>query len=580
MPDKRYNRTPLSDSTVSAVQRTKPGRQLQTGATLIWFIVWLLGMAAIVYWCVDRHLPAIQEHILGNARAAVADSQVANVNLAVDGREAVLWGAVANEEQKLSVFNAVRNADGIRTVKNNLTILAQVETANSAQSDENIIVKSAVPVTPEPSETQALNTADNTSTEPETKAEPETSTVAETAETNDTPPDDSDAELVAQDNNVNDKADGDSGIAAVANAIATAPTTTDAEPKPTENTSAKDDSVEAKANALIQQALQRRDQGESLIDPETPKPQQASENKQQEPAIEKPAEQQTTTATELTQPSFSMQVEGDKLVMGGDMSNRDSLLVFVQSAMTLFNANYVINGVQVSEETAQANWLPSLTAFLPFISSVENAGINITDSQITLSGVAGSEEQHDAVINQALSGLPGLSLVERISISEATVTDTTTTATNSTNATTDTNTQQSSATGNLNANASQQATTESAPELLRREFNSLADTAILFESGSDVLTDESRTTVQAIADLFLLYTNVDVDINGHTDSVGNAQANLELSQLRANAVRDYLVQLGVSDIRLNAYGFGDGVPIADNGTVEGRRLNRRIEFNF
>jgi OmpA-OmpF porin, OOP family len=68
-------------------------------------------------------------------------------------------------------------------------------------------------------------------------------------------------------------------------------------------------------------------------------------------------------------------------------------------------------------------------------------------------------------------------------------------------------------------------------------------------------------------------------VEGHTDSVGNANANLRLSQARSESVRDYLVRNGIAPERVQAIGYGEERPVADNSTDEGRALNRRVEFN-
>ncbi len=72
--------------------------------------------------------------------------------------------------------------------------------------------------------------------------------------------------------------------------------------------------------------------------------------------------------------------------------------------------------------------------------------------------------------------------------------------------------------------------------------------------------------------------NVKIEVAGHTDSVGDEEVNLQLSQQRADAVRKYLVQSGVPPEQVEATGYGENQPIADNATVEGRKTNRRIEF--
>ena len=69
-----------------------------------------------------------------------------------------------------------------------------------------------------------------------------------------------------------------------------------------------------------------------------------------------------------------------------------------------------------------------------------------------------------------------------------------------------------------------------------------------------------------------------VKIVGHTDSSGDASKNLLLSQQRANAVKDYLITKSVSADNLSTEGVGSNKPVADNDTAEGRRKNRRIEF--
>lgn len=74
-------------------------------------------------------------------------------------------------------------------------------------------------------------------------------------------------------------------------------------------------------------------------------------------------------------------------------------------------------------------------------------------------------------------------------------------------------------------------------------------------------------------------TNAPVSIEGHTDWIGTDAYNQGLSERRANAVRDYLVQNGISPSRLSTSGYGESRPIASNETREGRALNRRVELH-
>ena len=69
-----------------------------------------------------------------------------------------------------------------------------------------------------------------------------------------------------------------------------------------------------------------------------------------------------------------------------------------------------------------------------------------------------------------------------------------------------------------------------------------------------------------------------VRVEGHTDWIGSDAYNQKLSENRARAVRDYLIQKGVEPSRLEAVGYGESRPVADNNTVQGRARNRRTEF--
>jgi outer membrane protein OmpA-like peptidoglycan-associated protein len=97
-----------------------------------------------------------------------------------------------------------------------------------------------------------------------------------------------------------------------------------------------------------------------------------------------------------------------------------------------------------------------------------------------------------------------------------------------------------------------------------------------FASGSARLTDSARASLRRLA--AVLPARAKLRIEGHTDSQGVAAANLALSQQRAEAVRQALVEAGIAPARLKAIGLGQTVPVADNGSAEGRARNRRVEL--
>ncbi len=101
---------------------------------------------------------------------------------------------------------------------------------------------------------------------------------------------------------------------------------------------------------------------------------------------------------------------------------------------------------------------------------------------------------------------------------------------------------------------------------------------LLFDFNSSELRKDTITQLDKLAKILMKYDNLDITVEGHTDSIGNETQNLELSELRAKSVRDYLVQKGVSPKRIKSNGFGKSRPIATNDTPEGRRKNRRVEI--
>jgi OOP family OmpA-OmpF porin len=107
----------------------------------------------------------------------------------------------------------------------------------------------------------------------------------------------------------------------------------------------------------------------------------------------------------------------------------------------------------------------------------------------------------------------------------------------------------------------------------------VATHGLLFDTGSDQLRAESKPTLDAIGQLFAQHGDLKLRIEGHTDNVGNAAANLALSERRAAAVRQALVATyHVDAARLTSAGLGQGKPAASNDTPEGRQQNRRVEL--
>lgn len=115
------------------------------------------------------------------------------------------------------------------------------------------------------------------------------------------------------------------------------------------------------------------------------------------------------------------------------------------------------------------------------------------------------------------------------------------------------------------------------------KMNNSSDRAVVrniyFDFGNTKVTDESLPVLQAIFDKMREYPQMKIEIAGHTDNIGDDETNQWISQKRADAVRNWLIQKGISKTRIIAKGYGESQPMATNDNEkEGRELNRRIEI--
>ena len=326
-----------------------------------------------------------------------------------------------------------------------------------------------------------------------------------------------------------------------------------------------------------------------------------------------------TESTSLLAPSLDFNIEGKTLAVSGKLSNNDDIAPLIRAAMVTFDLDYISNTIELSDEIENASWLKSVSELLPDMAGLENPSIEINKDDIHLGGSAPNTETQDAVLGAAVSVLGAYNMSEDIALknpdssapiagenTDSNVTQAPTApnetieiadaanADNTNITTTDavdaanegdtniTTTEDSDAIGEPSDQTDDKIKTSisAAPaDALKNAFNDLPSVDILFESSSDILTIDSLDVLDSIASVLLKHPDIPIRIEGHTDASGTKQDNLLLSQLRANSVRDYLVDRGVSIYRLKAYGFGEGVPISDNSTPDGRADNRRIEFN-
>lgn len=103
---------------------------------------------------------------------------------------------------------------------------------------------------------------------------------------------------------------------------------------------------------------------------------------------------------------------------------------------------------------------------------------------------------------------------------------------------------------------------------------------ITFDTNSSRISSQFYAVLDDVASILTKYDKTLLQIEGHTDSTGGNQLNQNLSEARANSVKNYLSQQRVFIQRIRTTGYGESAPIASNATVEGRAQNRRVELRI
>jgi outer membrane protein OmpA-like peptidoglycan-associated protein len=101
---------------------------------------------------------------------------------------------------------------------------------------------------------------------------------------------------------------------------------------------------------------------------------------------------------------------------------------------------------------------------------------------------------------------------------------------------------------------------------------------VLFDTGKYSLKPGAREKLAKISGIVLAYPSLALEVEGHTDSVGSDDSNVQLSESRANSVRVFLIGQGIVSSTIGAHGYGESQPVATNDTAVGRQQNRRVEL--
>ncbi len=228
-------------------------------------------------------------------------------------------------------------------------------------------------------------------------------------------------------------------------------------------------------------------------------------------------------------------VQAAPIVVEGVVPNESSKQAILVKMQSVYGADQVVDKIQVRPVSAPNGWSDYVTRVItPDLKKVKQGQLRVRGTQIELTGKMSNPNE----IQPTASNFQ--SLVQQPYRFNA----------------------------QLSVNLAEQKVIDDA----------LKDRIIEFESGSAILTEAGKRILDEMAVALNKVGGKQVKIIGHTDSSGDASRNVILSKERAVAVQDYLVSKNIATDRLSTEGKGSSEPIADNATADGRRKNRRIEF--
>ena len=224
------------------------------------------------------------------------------------------------------------------------------------------------------------------------------------------------------------------------------------------------------------------------------------------------------------------------VVVAGTVPDEATRAAILGRLHALYGAARVVDRIEVDGVVAPANWSARVAAMLdPAITGVSGGELAVEGNSVRIRGNVANEAVRQQVASAlATAAGPGYQVRN----------------------------------GLLATGGGSQAVLDQA----------LADRIIEFRSGSAELTAGGRAILDEMAAALVRIGRQQVQVIGHTDSVGPRQANVTLSLQRAIAVKEYLEAAGVDADNLGVQGFGPDRPVAGNDTEEGRARNRRIEF--
>ncbi|MBJ3761689.1 OmpA family protein [Maribius pontilimi] len=253
-------------------------------------------------------------------------------------------------------------------------------------------------------------------------------------------------------------------------------------------------------------------------------------------------------APELGPAEFTVTRSPEGLVqLRGRLATERSREVVIAFARSLFGVEKVNPSLDVAPQVPQG-WGPRVLVALDALSILTNGAVVVTEDNITVTGSSGAQEADDEVA-RILSAQLGDGAQYDIDIT-------------------------------YDKRADPTLALPSPEECVEQANAILTERQITFDPGSATIDSESRSSVDAIAEIVRKCEGVAMEVGGFTDSQGRETMNQQLSQQRAEALLAALQVQRVLITDLTAVGYGEANPIASNDTADGREANRRLEFRL
>ncbi len=232
---------------------------------------------------------------------------------------------------------------------------------------------------------------------------------------------------------------------------------------------------------------------------------------------------------------------GQSVVLRGILANTESVNAIVSQASQAFGEGNIINKLSVGNNIAD---LPNLNGFFQSLAgksfALETLTASLKGDTLRLTGMVNSSESNNELLDQMASSL-GLTVENTLTI------------------------------------AAPPVERDVCQDLVN---DLLSNGKINFASAKATIKDDSFSLLERIQATALRCPDASFEVSGHSDSLGNIDFNMKLSQQRAQAVVDHLVELGLEASQFSAVGYGHTKPVAENNTADGRAQNRRIEFKL